>query len=187
MLPDAETENRISLIDETEMDRRASRADPYLSRVWELLTQVKDPEIPVLSIEDLGILRNVNIEGDVLVVSITPTYSGCPAMNMIAQDIKALLTREGYSSARVDTCLAPAWTTDWLSESGRQKLAAYGIAPPSRRNERGDTSSADAIEVTCPQCHSLDTKLISEFGSTACKALYQCNRCLEPFDYFKCH
>lgn len=174
----------IPLVDEHELARRASQADPLLLPVWKLLREVKDPEIPVLSIEDLGILQEISREGDQWVVTITPTYSGCPAMDQISQDIQAVLEREGYTPFRIVSRLSPAWTTDWISRRGRDKLEAYGIAPPVGRSAGLSDISP---EVACPRCHSLNTRVISEFGSTACKALYQCNSCQEPFDYFKCH
>ena len=150
--------------------------------IWEILEHVTDPEVPVLTITDLGIVRDVNINGDEVEVIITPTYTGCPAMDMIAMNIKLALLENGYTNFKITSVLAPAWTTDWMSEDGKRKLKEYGIAPPLIRS---DVPSDRVIE--CPQCYSTNTKLISEFGSTACKALYQCNDCKEPFDYFKCH
>ena len=150
--------------------------------IWKILEQVTDPEVPVLTITDLGIVRDVKINGDEVEVIITPTYTGCPAMDMIATNIKLALIENGYSKIKITSVLAPAWTTDWMSEEGKRKLKEYGIAPP---HTRSDAPSDLVIE--CPQCKSKNTKLISEFGSTACKALYQCNDCKEPFDYFKCH
>lgn len=153
-------------------------------RALAALEGVTDPEIPVLTIADLGILRDIVEQDGAIEVTITPTYSGCPAMNVIALDIEAALARVGIK-ARIRTSLSPAWTTDWLSEAGRRKLAAYGIAPPahstSRRALFGETRPA------CPRCGSADTELISEFGSTACKSLHRCRACREPFDAFKCH
>lgn len=145
-------------------------------KALEALDTVVDPEIPVLTIRDLGVLRDVRMEGEQLVVTITPTYSGCPAMVEIRDSIHKTLMDAGFEDHRVETSLSPAWTTDWMSEEGRKKLLDYGIAPP-RPNQ----------PVTCPQCSSEDTRLVSEFGSTACKAMYQCQACLEPFDHFKCH
>ncbi len=148
------------------------------------LEAVTDPEIPVLTIADLGILRDVSVHDGEVVVTITPTYSGCPAMNMIRLDIEAALASAGIK-ARVQTSLSPAWTTDWLTDAARAKLAAFGIAPPepsaSRRALFGEARPA------CPHCGSPDTEQISEFGSTACKALHRCRACREPFDAFKCH
>jgi ring-1,2-phenylacetyl-CoA epoxidase subunit PaaD len=159
-------------------------ADTLRERALAALEQVTDPEIPVLTIGDLGILRDVSVHGDTVEVTITPTYSGCPAMFVITLDIETALARAGIK-ARVQTVLSPAWTTDWLTEAGRQKLAAFGIAPPehtaSRRALFGEASPV------CPRCGSKDTELISEFGSTACKSLHRCRACREPFDAFKCH
>jgi ring-1,2-phenylacetyl-CoA epoxidase subunit PaaD len=153
-------------------------------RALAVLQQVTDPEIPVLTIADLGILRDVAVQGDTVEVTITPTYSGCPAMNMISLEIETALARAGIRS-RIRTTLSPAWTTDWLTDAGRRKLAAFGIAPPehssSRRALFGEARPA------CPLCGSADTEQISEFGSTACKSLHRCRACREPFDAFKCH
>jgi ring-1,2-phenylacetyl-CoA epoxidase subunit PaaD len=153
-------------------------------RALAVLQQVTDPEIPVLTIADLGILRDVAVQGDTVEVTITPTYSGCPAMNMIFLEIETALARAGIRS-RIRTTLSPAWTTDWLTDAGRRKLAAFGIAPPehssSRRALFGEARPA------CPFCGSADTEQISEFGSTACKSLHRCRACREPFDAFKCH
>ncbi|MEJ1974663.1 MAG: 1,2-phenylacetyl-CoA epoxidase subunit PaaD [Acetobacteraceae bacterium] len=146
---------------------------------------VVDPEIPVLTIADLGVLRSVTARDGAVEVTITPTYSGCPAMGVIAIEIDLALRRAGIADARVRTVLSPAWTTDWLTEAGRRKLRDYGVAPPvpgsSRRALFGETT------VACPRCGSEDTQPLAEFGSTSCKALRQCRACREPFDYFKCH
>ncbi len=150
--------------------------------VYALLAQIPDPEIPVLSILDLGIVRDVIYSPpseemeEAIEIIITPTYSGCPAMDAISIDIKLKLLEHGYKNFVVKLVLTPAWTTNWITENGKQKLFEYGIAPPSK-NEI----------IFCPQCKSNNTKILSQFGSTACKALYQCNDCKEPFDYFKCH
>ena len=153
-------------------------------RALAVLETVTDPEIPVLTIADLGILRDVAVHGKRVEVTITPTYSGCPAMNIIAMEIETALARAGIE-ARVRTSLSPAWTTDWLTDAGRRKLAAFGIAPPERTGSRralfGESRPA------CPLCGSADTEQISEFGSTACKSLHRCRACREPFDAFKCH
>ncbi|MBK7307013.1 MAG: phenylacetate-CoA oxygenase subunit PaaJ [Chitinophagaceae bacterium] len=149
--------------------------------IWKILEQVPDPEVPVLTIADLGIIRDVKLNGDEVEVVITPTYTGCPAMDMIAMNIRMALIENGYSKIKITSVLSPAWTTDWMSEAGKIKLKEYGIAAPDKRF----TIPADGIE--CPLCNSTNTRLISEFGSTACKALYQCNDCKEPFDFFKCH
>jgi ring-1,2-phenylacetyl-CoA epoxidase subunit PaaD len=153
-----------------------------------LLAQVTDPEIPVLSIVDLGILRGVTWRDEVLEVSITPTYSGCPAMEIIRAEIVLMLAKYGYDQVRVTQTLSPAWTTDWMTEQGKDKLKAYGIAPPSpRQMVCASTRFHEQEAICCPRCNSYDTHLISQFGSTPCKALYRCNHCREPFDYFKCH
>jgi ring-1,2-phenylacetyl-CoA epoxidase subunit PaaD len=156
--------------------------DTNKQSILTILQEVCDPEVPVLSILDLGIVRDVQFNADEVEVIITPTYTGCPAMDMIAMNIRMALLENGYSKIKITSVLAPAWTTDWMSDAGKRKLKAYGIAPPYAK--AGDTS---APLIKCPQCNSADTKCISEFGSTACKALYQCNDCKEPFDYFKCH
>jgi len=155
--------------------------DIRLQKIWDLLGEVNDPEVPVLSILDLGIVRDVKMNGDETEVIITPTYSGCPAMDAISMDIRLRLLEQGYKKIKVSTVLSPAWTTDWMTDEGKNKLKEYGIAPPPRSDRDGQT------EVICPQCGSENTKLLSQFGSTACKALYQCNDCKEPFDHFKCH
>ena len=154
-------------------------------QVWKWLYEVSDPEIPVLSIIDLGIVREVKVENDVCFVTITPTYSGCPAMKTIEDDIIAKLKLEGLEEVKVNLVLSPAWTTDWISEEGRKKLRAYGIAPPENEVDKSVLFS-EPPTVPCPLCSSRNTRMISLFGSTACKAQYQCNDCLEPFDYFKC-
>lgn len=153
---------------------------------WDIAATVCDPEIPVLTIEDLGILRDarVSVSGQVL-VTITPTYSGCPAMDAIRDDVTAALTGAGYSAVAVRLVLSPAWTTDWMSEDGKAKLAAYGIAPPTGNAAAGPVRIG--LSVKCPQCSSLNTREMTRFGSTSCKALYVCNDCREPFDYFKVH
>jgi len=155
------------------------------ARVMAAAAQVVDPEIPVLSIVDLGVLRAVEVEGDTVRVAITPTYSGCPAMRMIELSLEAALRAARIEKFRIDTVLSPAWTTDWLSDEGRRKLRAFGIAPPAGVASRRALFGADAV--ICPRCGSAETERISEFGSTACKALYRCRHCREPFDYFKCH
>jgi ring-1,2-phenylacetyl-CoA epoxidase subunit PaaD len=151
------------------------------AKIWELLATVPDPEIPVISILDLGIVRKVEFANEQFKIFVTPTYSGCPAVDAINIDIKLKLLENGITNFTIEQQLAPPWTTDWISESGKQKLKAYGIAPP-KKNKQG----VDELP-SCPQCNSADTKLLSQFGSTACKALYQCQACKEPFDYFKCH
>ena len=157
-------------------------------KVWDILSSITDPEIPVLTLQDLGILRSVQLNNSSVTVSITPTYSGCPAMDMISMQIKMELLAAGYEVVYIEAILSPAWTTDWMSETGKEKLKAYGIAPPNIRQQVCSNDLFAANEaVQCPQCNSYNTVLKSEFGSTACKSLYQCNDCKEPFDYFKCH
>ena len=150
-------------------------------QLYALLSSVVDPEIPVLTLQDLGVLRDVSIIDGEVEVTITPTYAGCPAMETMRSDIKSTLATAGYAKVNVREVLHPAWSTDWMTQSGREKLRAYGIAPPV------STSCGKlAGQIECPQCNSVEVRLISEFGSTACKALYQCQDCREPFDYFKC-
>lgn len=179
---------------------RPQASEVLKQQVWTVLSEVSDPEIPVISIVDLGIVRDVRWdemrEPPHLVVTVTPTYSGCPATEVIAQSIREALDAQGFGEVDVETRLAPAWTTDWLSEEGRQKLKNYGIAPPVGRS----SSTEHVIDISrlrrraplmrsvaCPRCGSTRTEVISEFGSTPCKSLYRCTACLEPFDYFKCH
>lgn len=155
-------------------------------RALQAVEAVCDPEIPVLTIADLGVLREVAVRDDGRVeVVITPTYSGCPAMNAIQLEIEMALEMAGIPGGRVRTNLSPAWTTDWMTDEGRRKLREYGIAPPKRGGGRRALFGAE--EVTCPNCDSADTALLAEFGSTSCKALWRCQACREPFDYFKCH
>jgi len=150
-------------------------------RLFDLLSSVVDPEIPVLTLQDLGVLRDISVSDGEVKVTITPTYAGCPAMETMRADIESTLAAAGYEQVTVEQTLSPAWSTDWMSKSGREKLLAYGIAPPA-----GTACGQSSGPIACPQCSSSDVKLISEFGSTACKALYQCQDCREPFDYFKC-
>jgi len=154
---------------------------PDTAQLFELLSSVVDPEIPVLTLQDLGVLRDISVVDGEVKVNITPTYAGCPAMETMRADIESTLEAAGYEQVTVQQILSPAWSTDWMSQSGREKLRAYGIAPPVSTN-----CGQSAGQIECPQCNSTGVKLISEFGSTACKALYQCQDCLEPFDYFKC-
>jgi len=149
-----------------------------VEKVREILDTVSDPEIPVLTIAGLGILRDVELDDGSITVTITPTYSGCPAMGVIVEDIKSALASAGYDRVEVRTVFTPAWTTDWMTDDARQKIATFGIAPPA-------TVGSESPKILCPQCASGETKTISEFGSTACKALMVCSVCLEPFDYFK--
>ncbi|MDQ6845941.1 MAG: phenylacetate-CoA oxygenase subunit PaaJ [Bacteroidota bacterium] len=154
--------------------------------VWGLMNDVYDPEIPVLSVIDLGIIRDVKLKGEEIEVFITPTYSGCPAMDVISMNIRMMLLQSGFQKFTITQQLSPAWTTDWMTKEGKEKLEAYGIAPPVGKTFDQKYLEED-IHPQCPLCKSSNTKLISQFGSTACKALYKCNDCLEPFDYFKCH
>ncbi len=157
-------------------------------KVWDILGHITDPEVPVLTILDLGIVRAVHYDANTLEIVITPTYSGCPAMDMIAANIRMELLAAGYQNIQITQVLSPAWTTDWMSESGKEKLKAYGIAPPNARQQVCNNDLFAPHEaVQCPLCNSYHTHRVSEFGSTACKALYQCDACKEPFDYFKCH
>jgi ring-1,2-phenylacetyl-CoA epoxidase subunit PaaD len=153
-------------------------------RAWAAAAAVVDPEIPVLTVADLGILRDVKVENGTVEAVITPTYSGCPAMAMVALDIELALEKAGFRVPKVTTVLSPAWTTDWMTEEGKAKLEAFGIAPPESR--AGRRALFADVQVACPRCGSNATARISEFGSTACKALYRCRACAEPFDYFKC-
>ncbi len=153
--------------------------------IWDLLEGVFDPEVPVLSVVDLGIIRSVSIEKKTVHITITPTYIGCPAMQTIEQDIESTFLESEIKDYKITTSIAPAWTTDWMSENGRKKLKAYGIAPPQNEPDKSSLFAHPVI-VPCPLCDSEDTKMISQFGSTACKGHYQCNKCKEPFDYFKC-
>jgi ring-1,2-phenylacetyl-CoA epoxidase subunit PaaD len=160
-------------------------SSPSVEEIWAWLDSVCDPEIPVLSVIDLGIVRNVRWteenQDSTLVVTVTPTYSGCPAAAVIKNDIRRVLQEHGIERVRIDTQLSPAWTTDWMTERGRKRLLEYGIAPPEPHE--GSLSTL----IPCPRCGSSDTRLVSRFGSTPCKAFYICNSCLEPFDHFKCH
>jgi len=167
----------ISVISEPLAERTARRRDSAYPALWDLLDQVKDPEIPVLSLWDLGVLQDVVVVDQTVMVTITPTYSGCPALREMQQDIDSVLIAAGYAKVEIDTQLAPAWSTEMISEKGRQQLLDYGIAPPVSRRDQ---------PICCPRCASPKTQLISQFGSTACKALYRCEHCAEPFDYFKC-
>ncbi|WP_431866871.1 1,2-phenylacetyl-CoA epoxidase subunit PaaD [Microbacterium paraoxydans] len=157
------------------------------AEAWRIAAAVPDPEVPVLTIEDLGVLRAVELRGERVIVDITPTYSGCPAMDTIRDDVVLALTAAGFADVEVRLVLSPAWTTDWMSDAGKQKLRAYGIAPPSGRAAVPAGPIRLALNVRCPRCGSLDTREVSRFGSTSCKALYECRACLEPFDHFKVH
>jgi ring-1,2-phenylacetyl-CoA epoxidase subunit PaaD len=160
------------------------------ARVWDIAATVCDPEIPVLTIEDLGILRDVRVDHDgaghqSVEVTITPTYSGCPAMDAISDDLVSALAGQGYPDVRIKRVLSPAWTTDWMTDSGKAKLQEYGIAPPSGRSGVKAGPVRLGLSVKCPQCSSLNIRELARFGSTSCKALYVCQDCKEPFDYFK--
>jgi ring-1,2-phenylacetyl-CoA epoxidase subunit PaaD len=157
------------------------------SEIWELLEEVKDPEVPVLSVVDLGIIRDVRSNGEEIEITITPTYSGCPAMDVIAMDIRLKLIEKGIRQLKVVQQLSPAWTTDWMTEKGKEKLKAFGIAPPNPKQQFCATEMFREEAVQCPRCNSYHTQLISQFGSTACKSMYRCLDCKEAFDYFKCH
>ncbi len=170
-----------------------ARTLPAPEEVWRWLGEVPDPEIPVISLTDLGIIRDVAWDGDTLVVAVTPTYSGCPATTVINLDIEAALRNRGIDKLRLERRLSPPWTTDWISEEGRDKLRAYGIAPPidgtaadGRLMARASRLAGSNLAVACPRCGSARTEKVSQFGSTPCKASYRCSDCLEPFDYFKC-
>ena len=178
----------------------ATRARPSLDDAWTALAGVMDPEIPVISVIELGIVRGIQWDADdaaVLVVTVTPTYSGCPATRMIEASIRSALTRVGFARLRVETSLSPAWTTDWITMEGRRKLREFGIAPPEGTHAMTKPMPIDvagisplrraAVAIGCPRCASTRTELVSQFGSTACKAHYRCRDCLEPFDYFKPH
>lgn len=162
--------------------------DPQDARLWDLAATVNDPEIPVLSLADLGVLRDACLQDDGrATVVITPTYSGCPAMDTMAADLHEVLTTAGYRDPQVLLVLRPAWTTDWMTPEGRAKLAAYGIAPPSGDRPRRTGPVGLTLAVKCPRCDSLRTKELTRFGSTSCKSLWSCQDCLEPFDCFKVH
>lgn len=160
-------------------------AEALRLRALHAVEAVCDPEIPVLTIADLGVLRDVAIKDGRVNVTITPTYSGCPAMNMIQFEIEVALERAGIPGGKVNTVLSPAWTTDWMTDEGRRKLREYGVAPPKQGGGRRGLFGVE--EVVCPNCSSSNTRVLSEFGSTSCKALWRCEDCREPFDYFKCH
>jgi ring-1,2-phenylacetyl-CoA epoxidase subunit PaaD len=155
--------------------------------IWEILHQIPDPEIPVIDIVELGVIRKVKIIDMLSIeISITPTYSGCPAMKQMEDDIRMKLSHAGFSEIKINTVYNPPWTTDWISEEAKMKLNDYGIAPPEHSSLDKATLLGKERKVKCPRCNSTSTQLISQFGSTACKALYKCSDCLEPFDYFKC-
>ncbi len=167
--------DRISVLPAEEFDRRQRREKASHPELWRLLDQVEDPEIPVISIWELGVLQDITLDGETVVVTITPTYSGCPAMDVIREDIAQALSAGGYARHRVQARLSPAWSSLWMDDAARQRLREYGIAPPAE----------GPMLPACPHCGSPNVKLVSEFGSTACKALFQCQACREPFDHFK--
>lgn len=167
-------------------EARGGEAGSANARAFEVAASVVDPEVPVLTIDDLGILRSVDVAGDRVVVTITPTYSGCPAVEAIRDDLVLALSAAGFAEVDVRLTLSPAWTTDWMSAEGKRKLEEFGIAPPTgRRAVRG--AIPVRLSVRCPRCGSLDTRELARFGSTSCKALWECRACLEPFDHFKDH
>jgi len=175
-------------------EKNISDVEREKQKIFQILETVHDPEVPVLSVVDLGIIREVQLKvsptgGDLEgAVTITPTYTGCPAMDVIRMNIRLALIEHGYKNVEVKTTLSPAWTTDWMSEKGKEKLMTYGIAPPKPVPV---VCTLDAFQeeeaIQCPHCNSYHTKLVSRFGATACKALYKCEECKEPFEYFKCH
>ena len=172
-------------------------SDEIKQIIWNILETVSDPEVPVLSVIDLGVVRDLIINPTPLIegqggwgieILVTPTYTGCPAMDVMKINIRMALLQEGFTDIKITQVLSPAWTTDWMSEQGKEKLKAYGIAPPQYKQAVCTPDSFQEEEaIQCPLCNSYHTRLVSQFGSTACKALYQCNDCKEPFDYFKCH
>lgn len=174
------------------MDRQSTNIELKnpVNEGWTVMRSIPDPEIPVISIVDLGIVRDIRYDdaSQLLTVTITPTYSGCPAMDIISMNIRMALLEAGFHHINIETVLSPAWTTDWISEEGRQQLKAFGIAPPNPRQQvcNPEMFARDEV-VQCPRCNSFHTTMISRFGSTACKSLYRCEDCKEPFDYFKCH
>jgi ring-1,2-phenylacetyl-CoA epoxidase subunit PaaD len=155
--------------------------------IWKILEDVKDPEVPVLSVVDLGIVRSVKTSDEKIDIVITPTYSGCPAMDVINMDIRLKLIENGFRNITIQQQLSPAWTTDWMSEEGKKKLKAFGIAPPNPKQQFCTSEMFQQEAVQCPRCNSWHTELISQFASTACKSMYRCLDCKEAFDHFKCH
>jgi len=170
----------------------ASRVRPSTAAIWHALSTIPDPEVPVISIVELGIVRDVAVDKDGVRIVLTPTYSGCPATEMIATMVRESMVAAGCDDVQLVTQLAPPWTTDWIAPEAKPRLAAFGIAPPHLRAPRIDVSGISPLRraevvVPCPRCASVRTRLVSQFGSTACKAQYRCDACLEPFDYFKPH
>ncbi len=155
--------------------------------VWQILSEIPDPEIPVITIVELGVIRKLEVLSETAIrVQMTPTYSGCPAMKQMEDDVKGRLSENGFTDIQLNITYNPPWTSDWLNEAAKQKLQNYGIAPPEESTSDKSFLTGKIKNITCPRCKSKNTNLISQFGSTACKALYQCKDCLEPFDYFKC-
>lgn len=169
----------------THLNKKLITVDEISSEVVDIIRTVHDPEIPVLTVIDLGVVKKVTVEGKKVSINLTPTYSGCPAMDMISDDLKSALKAEGYE-AEIKLILAPAWSTDMITETGRKAMEVYGIASPLEPSNDILALTEDAKIVPCTRCQSKNTKLVSQFGSTACKALFQCHECHEPFDYFKC-
>lgn len=163
-------------------------SDHTLETVRAIVDTVCDPEIPVLTVADLGIVREIRLEDDGTVnIAITPTYSGCPAMNAIEVNLRAALQEGGFDNVRIRTVLSPAWTTEWMTDAGKQKLRAFGIAPPAEASHDKRALLGEKRILQCPHCGSHNTEMIAAFASTSCKAMFRCLDCLEPFDYFKCH
>lgn len=185
----------MKLINEHIIDEAATTLEEVKKKVLQILETVADPEVPVLSVIDLGVVRKIEVldsssedSGPAIRISVTPTYTGCPAIDVMKINIRMALLEAGFKNIVITETLSPAWTTDWMSESGKQKLKAYGIAAPHYKQLVCTPDSFQEEEaIQCPLCNSYHTRLVSQFGSTACKALYQCNDCKEPFDYFKCH
>jgi ring-1,2-phenylacetyl-CoA epoxidase subunit PaaD len=163
-----------------------STLDRTEEAVWNSLREIPDPEIPVITIVDLGIVRNVVVKDNSVIVEITPTYSGCPAYEPIERDIISKLTEQGFENVEIKKTFSPAWTTDWMNDEAKEKLRKYGIAPPEKSSSDKNALIGKTKNIVCPHCGSDKTVMISMFGSTACKAIYRCNNCTEPFDYFKC-
>lgn len=167
------------------------KEDITKEQVYYWLSQVSDPEVPVLTVMDMGVIRDVQLneqtEGVEVTITITPTYSGCPAMDMISMNIRMALLSRGINTVHIKEQLSPAWTTDWMSEDGKRKLKEYGIAPPQRKTTDKGLGLFEKDEVPCPRCNSTDTELVSQYGPTSCKSLYKCLSCKEPFEHFKCH
>ncbi len=156
--------------------------------IWNILKTIPDPEIPVINIVELGVVRDVDVSKNGVVITITPTYMGCPAMTFFENEIKTNLETLGYKNVKIKKIYTPAWTTDWISDEAKQKLKEYGIAPPvGKSGLKSELFQSNSTSVNCPYCSDSKTRLINEFGSTACKALYHCDSCNQPFEYFKCH